>query len=950
MLTQVQKRLEDHFAALSYKRAHYRYPVYGLEHGLEPSDIEAIRRELGRIQRLQHEHWLLWIVIAAEVGYSYDGDEYWRSFAAAVPGWPSFGDRGTMRDWFKTFGSRFSGFTPSGRWAEHFSIIAWPIAHSILPRYLQSQFAEHLYEIRYDLARRGELEISQLGLLVKEKYHGASSRFENFLQQTELTARVVLALRDEDVQDIVPPVHGATLARIVADLERRQSARDQLREARSVLRAARIRGTADLAGRLDVGHRSQRETAENRGGNCTAKLVARRATSGEWVLGVALPDFVEIMHRSGATPKALDKTRIRFADKPEVWLPGRALSSFSSQLRPMVRLPEPFSRTIIEFEHRVTGLSDLISADLHLQDSPPWLLRIHEDGEARQLLGRQVRSGQTYLVVARDPISNPLARELDLQQQDCRTTGAVLYLLKMSLTTGNQRLQALTQLGLGYVLRARVEPVGLMPRWDASIGGSVWLPSEEILLRLSADFDISEFGISLNGQHRTRVPIAGHNETLVSLGDVPIGVHVVEVVAIRADPRTAGGTLPQIDPERLVFDVRAPLPWRQDVRRQAGFRVFVLPAGASFDDLLSDKATVCIQGPPDRIAVVEARTFDTNGYPLESFELGRLTLPVNREAMRRLIEKLRIEPLSEKCQSAPRIDVAVLVDELGASYVTFHQTVEPVRWRLETRGRRYAVWLIDEAGAEKDIVVERQEIQTPDQLIAMQLQECLEGLQVEPPGSLFVAHHQKRLYPAIVSVFDTASLTALTDLGVNITLTAPSDSPHMIVRLLALRRRWRHARPLGVLARVRKANVLDAFELQIARMTCGVNWADAARDCRQGKIRLLDRLQRDVGGSPGFASRMRTTSWDLTNREPANSEFIRLARTYQISDDADLCELALRLAFDPDGLRFPDPEKGRTMFKRLAANPPLARGAFLAKLAADINAYCPLDSIESVAS
>jgi len=251
MLAEAQTRLEEHFTGLAGERSGYGYPVYALEHGLEREEIEALRRELqedlsgsGYPQR---KYWLLWIVVAAEVGYAYDGDEYWISFAAGMPEWSRFGSRETIRQWFRAFASDFAGFSPQGRWAEHFSIIAWPITHSILPLYLQYHFAQHLYDLRYELARRDDIGIEQLGEFLRERYQGYSSRFGNFLEQAELTSRLVLALRDDDVQNTVAPVSRATLSRIVSDLESHRSARDYLSAARRILREARLRGS----GRLD---------------------------------------------------------------------------------------------------------------------------------------------------------------------------------------------------------------------------------------------------------------------------------------------------------------------------------------------------------------------------------------------------------------------------------------------------------------------------------------------------------------------------------------------------------------------------------------------------------------------------------------------------------------------------------------------------------------------------
>ena len=223
MLSQTHDQLEGHFRELSRGRAPLGYPVYAFEHNLEAPQVDALRTalcdDLARRQRLDRAHWLLWTVVAAEIGYTYDGDEYWHSFKSEVPPWvPSIPNKEVVRGWFRDFTRTFNGFQPTGRWADHFSIIAWPITHSILPKYLQSHFAKHLYDLRHELAAKQGATVDQLGHLLGDGYHGYSSRFENFLQQTALTARLVLALRDEDVHDTVTPIYRPTLARIVRDL------------------------------------------------------------------------------------------------------------------------------------------------------------------------------------------------------------------------------------------------------------------------------------------------------------------------------------------------------------------------------------------------------------------------------------------------------------------------------------------------------------------------------------------------------------------------------------------------------------------------------------------------------------------------------------------------------------------------------------------------------------
>jgi hypothetical protein len=936
MLIEAQTRLEDQFAKLSRERAANKYPVYALEHGLEASDIDAIRQELGREQTLRREHWLLWIVIAAEVGYSYDGDEYWISFAAEMPGWSQFGDRETIREWFRRFASDFSGFTPRGRWAEHFSIIAWPITHSILPRYLQSHFAQHLHDLRYELASSYDIGIEKLGELLKAGYHGYSSRFGNFLEQTELTSRLVLALRDEDVQDTVAPVTKATLTRIVSDLERQRAARDYLSVARRVLREARLQATTRLVASTTVVVTEAR-TAEPEGGGL--KLIARRSSGGSWNLGVTFPDLMALLRRSGATVGTLGVTRIRLSDKADSWMPAQALLSYSGKEYALRALPIPLTRGVVEFEQQIRGFSDLVAPKLRIQGSAPWLLRIQGDGAARQVLGNHVRSGQIYLVITQGKISDDVAVRLELREQECQTNDVGAYLIDIPRRIGDEYLRALAQLKLGYALQAHVEPVGLVPRWNETVGGSVWLSTEELILRLWADFDVGEFAIRLDGRDRTLIPVHNSNDAIVSLGTLPIGRHVIEVGTTIA--RDQGAKIARsLQPEQIVVEVRAPVPWREGIRHQAGVRAVLEPPESSFEDLMNGRAEIALHGPADRNAMAELRLFDANGHQVDgSEELGQLPLPSSATAVHRIIEKLRTEPLSEKIQAAHRVDLVFRGDELGSSSLTFPKDVEPLRWKLEHKQARYAIRLIDEAGPEQEIRVERYDMRVPDRRERLELDLSLAGVPVEPPGSLFVARHEKRLFSTIPSIAPQQRLTAFTDLGIDIKFASSPDHPRRIGLLLALQRRWGRAQALGPLGMVRKANVLAAFEQQIARMACGPSWADRARDCRGGQKMLLDRLQREVGGSPGFASRMRSTQWSKTGLSRVErEEFLKIAKTYSVSGNPELCELAMRLAFQPNTIPLADLDKILPAFEELARNPILARGAFFAKLSTDMAA------------
>jgi len=196
-LEEWQQRLERHFTQLAAARSRSGFPLFALEHDLTGDEFEEIgdllRSRLATGLRLD-PHWLVWVVYATELGYDYDGDEYWRSFEERTPQWRERGSRNLLRSWFSKFQATYHGVKPSGPWADWFSIIAWPITHAILPKYLQWQFAKTLYDLRYRLTRLEAQSPGAVGQLLSANAWEASSRFREFLQQAELTGRIVLAL------------------------------------------------------------------------------------------------------------------------------------------------------------------------------------------------------------------------------------------------------------------------------------------------------------------------------------------------------------------------------------------------------------------------------------------------------------------------------------------------------------------------------------------------------------------------------------------------------------------------------------------------------------------------------------------------------------------------------------------------------------------------------------
>ena len=114
-----QARLSLHFATLrdSRRARGIAEPLFALEHGLAQTEVSALEgavRTHIASRAPSRDHWLVWVVYSAELGYRYSGDEYWQTFEQETPGWIFNGDRYRIREFYRRFEREFGGAVPSG--------------------------------------------------------------------------------------------------------------------------------------------------------------------------------------------------------------------------------------------------------------------------------------------------------------------------------------------------------------------------------------------------------------------------------------------------------------------------------------------------------------------------------------------------------------------------------------------------------------------------------------------------------------------------------------------------------------------------------------------------------------------------------------------------------------------------------------------------------------------
>lgn len=111
-----QAKLDRHFQELARERESSERPLFAFEHCLTLEELEQVARLLKEHLAAGNRpgaYWLLWVIYATEIGYAYEGDEYWQSFEKKTPHWEPF-HRYSLKRWFLKFQRTYSSFVPSG--------------------------------------------------------------------------------------------------------------------------------------------------------------------------------------------------------------------------------------------------------------------------------------------------------------------------------------------------------------------------------------------------------------------------------------------------------------------------------------------------------------------------------------------------------------------------------------------------------------------------------------------------------------------------------------------------------------------------------------------------------------------------------------------------------------------------------------------------------------------
>jgi hypothetical protein len=507
-----QRRLGAHFGDLAARKQEAGYPLFALEHPLTPNELAELTADLAaHIAHFppSYRHWLAWIVFAAEVGYDYTGEEYWGLVENRIPGWKIHGSRRQIRDWYERFAAIYNAVTPTGPWAAWFSIIAWPITHAILPRDLQHQFARSLYALRYRLAGLSSLQPASAGRLIAAHAAGASSRFEEFLQQEELAGAIALALLAEH-DDSEGPIFAPTLQRLIADLEKEHRAKTWLGDARATvsgrMRLPRSRGSP----RSPTDPASQDEIPPR----VRPRLTLQPEAPDAWKLLVEIPCLAGLMALSPAARDLIVQSRCQVAGAGDIWLPPSWLAR-SAQKRKLTSWPSS-DHPILSFEKDQGVLASILDADFRISPGPFWLFKIGTDGIAREVLSRTVHPGKSYIILTRAALPADTADVFVPQAISC--TGIVAAKLQLPAVPSPDLCTPLQRLGITVTALLEIWPIGLPALGVSDSEQCDWLTTDSPAFAICADFPIERLSAQLgNAASVALTPTASPGATLFTL-------------------------------------------------------------------------------------------------------------------------------------------------------------------------------------------------------------------------------------------------------------------------------------------------------------------------------------------------------------------------------------------------------------------------------------------------
>jgi hypothetical protein len=917
-----QNRLERHFNDLSRKRSDINLPVFALEHGLSLQEIEKLNNLLREYitsgQRLS-TYWLLWVVYATEIGYHYTGQEFWQSFETQTPGWESH-NRASLKSWFIKFQKSFNGYVPEGLWAQQFPIIAYPITHAILPVYLQYHFVRLLYTLRFKLVGLKEINSSTVGNLLSSYSYNATSRFERFLEQEELTGRIALGLLGLTPANEQEPITSDTLKRIIADLDKARNLSSWFKDTYDYV--DRFKGIKPSKISNDRGARNTRES-ESKSGNpdLRPKLTLIYSLGNKWILFVAVSDFKPIFAFDPKIKEFLKRSRCKISGATDMKPRGWSLSGIrTSKLKSW---PEP-EKPLIEFEQKNEILNNILNNDCRMDAGPTWLFKIGSDGIAREVKSRNVHPGNKYILVCLDGYERRLSKLETECTLDCEGVYGLLLIIPDVLSLDDEVI--LGSLNLQTIRTVKVWPAGLPCRNWGGDGTSEWLSTESPTFGIVSDYPVSSYLVRIDDE--SVLSLNGKNTGepyFFQIDALPPGKYRLSISAIRD---TTCAKRSETISAYLDVNIRDPEQWIPGKPSHSGMIVSIDPYDADLDELWENKVNISISGPPSNSAAFSIKLFNSDHKCVLNKNIGtNFKLPLNSTSWQQQFEQLKKSHEFQYLESTTA-DLEINGNELGKYSLHFERKVTPLRWIARSSDKDYSLRLIDDTGCIGEPEVAFYSMEQPAKRKSLHEINSRDEFFPIKPGGLYVASHETHRDSVAISCLSRGN--GFEKLGLSTDLSDILDGTIQITEALVALREWMDARLVGGLVEIRQLQIVRNLHSAIYSSLCGKDWGDIEAaylsDIKNQTISdvLYKKITRVTSGFSAMLEKERNIfAGDL---EDATEWYTALAARYDVCHDKNLCRFSIQLACTPFVLSMHDAGEFEKFLRQVKSNNSVLRG------------------------
>lgn len=843
--------LAGHFGDLRDRRAKLttRSPVFALEHDLSEEDLGLLK---GAVRDAIKSHylsryrttWLPFVVYAAEVGYGYEGDEYWSTFSALTPRWTSQ-ERSTLRDWFVRFSSEFGGAVPTGAWANQFTIIAWPITHAVLPIYLQRQLAKLLYEFRTGLTTSLLADPDELGVRLAARSGWYSDRFRNFCQNTQLVGQVAAALLSGDDGES-PYLVKSTLSRLIRGLSHQRQERHWLTSAQEAANIVRASGFTKSP--PSSGNRSQ-ANAERLPRATDPRLFLRRLDRS-WYAYAELPDMTPLSERLPHVYDELRTKRARVNGGSRPVATGGLV--YGGQEVRFDTWPDP-AKPFVQLERGTNSVNALVADQAVMSSGPWWLFRQQTSGPAIEVKGRFIRPGVRYVLLGADDRKPPAISWCTPTSTAVR--GAAAWQLDVPDPLPDVDAQALLAAGLSSLSTVAIRPVGLVASaWDGE-GAVESLAGEPTILGIHSEVQPQRCLVTVDGAPHLAVWPAEQRELILSLDSLDVGSHVVSATLI-------GDKDKELSRGDLTITIRDPQVRPENATVGEGIRMLASPARPTLSELWDERATITVHGPPETKARMTVALLDEDGRELGSVR-RKVTLPIDENKWTALARGVRGDPnFRSEYDDAQWCVVSVQRDGVGVASLRCERGFQPLRWRFrKEHSGNYVARLHDQTDGEKTRV-ELFDVERP-----LTATSCELGVDIPlpPRGGLLRA------------TADGVTTTAIAPTQPNQVFALGSVSPRVpfgdrstagIMRLAEAHWLWLSAElPADPFAVSQQHVALRAIARSMLMLLSGTHWSAVERNLETADAEWvldhLEEMEQAVGVAPAHVSLAKQISLNL---------------------------------------------------------------------------------------